>query len=74
MAMRSVRAPFPMRVTYRFHDAGGDATEVSVRVEGDTGRFDALVGPFLARAVHRSVRRDLRTLKRVLEWRTRPGG
>jgi uncharacterized membrane protein len=73
MAMRSVRAPFPMRVTYGFRDAGGDATEVSVRVEGDTGRFYALAGPFLARAVHRSVRRDLRTLKRVLERRRRPG-
>ena len=67
LAMRSVRAPFPMRVTYGFKDAGGAATEVSVRVEGDTGRFYALAGPFLARAVHRSVSRDLRTLERVLE-------
>ena len=34
LAMRSVRSPFPMRVTYGFEDAG-QATEVSVRVEGD---------------------------------------
>jgi len=61
-----------MRITYELHDAGGDATEVAVRVEGDTGRFYALAGPFLASAVHRSVSRDLRTLKRVLETRTRP--
>jgi len=72
LAMRSVTAPFPMRITYELHDAGGDATEVAVRVEGDTGRFYALAGPFLARAVHRSVSRDLRNLKRVLETRTRP--
>jgi uncharacterized membrane protein len=66
LVMRSVKAPFPMRITYELHDTGG-ATEVAVRVQGDTGRFYALAGPFLARAVHRSVSRDLRTLKRVLE-------
>jgi uncharacterized membrane protein len=67
LAMRSVRSPFPMRITYELRDASGAATEVSVRVEGNTGRFYALAGPFLARAVNRSVGRDLRTLKRVLE-------
>jgi hypothetical protein len=72
LAMRSVRAPFPMRITYQLRDAGAGGTEVAVRIEGDTGRFYALAGPFLARAVHRSVSRDLRTLKRVLEARTRP--
>ena len=72
LAMRSVRAPFPMRITYRLRDAGDGTTEVTVRVEGDTGRFYALAGPFLARAVHRSVSRDLRTLKRVLEARPVP--
>jgi hypothetical protein len=65
--MRSVRSPFPMRITYELRDASGAATEVSVRVQGDTGRFYALAGPFLTRAVNRSVGRDLRTLKRVLE-------
>jgi uncharacterized membrane protein len=72
LAMRSVRAPFPMRITYELTDAGGGVTEVAVRVEGGPGRLDALAGPFLARAVHRSVSRDLRTLKRVLEARARP--
>jgi Polyketide cyclase / dehydrase and lipid transport len=72
LAMRSVRAPFPMRIAYQLRDAGAGATEVAVRIEGDTGRFYALAGPFLARAVHRSVSRDLRTLKRALEARTRP--
>ena len=35
LVMRSVRAPFPMRITYELHDAGGGATEVAVRVEGE---------------------------------------
>jgi uncharacterized membrane protein len=66
LAMRSVRSPFPMRVTYGFEDAG-TATEVSVRVEGDASRAYRLADPVMATLVRRSVRRDLRTLKRVLE-------
>ena len=66
LAMRSVRSPFPMRVTYGFEDAG-DATRVSVRVEGDASRVYRLADPIMAALVRRSVRRDLRTLKRALE-------
>ena len=73
LAMRSVRSPFPMRVTYGHHDAGGAATEVSVRVEGNAGRFYALAAPLLGVAVRRSITRDLRNLKRVLEG-PRPSG
>jgi Polyketide cyclase / dehydrase and lipid transport len=67
LAMRSVRSPFPMRVTYGFDDAGVAATEVSVRVEGDASRLYRLADPLLALLVRRSVRRDLRTLKKVME-------
>jgi hypothetical protein len=66
LAMRSVRSPFPMRVTYGFDDTGA-ATEVSVRVEGDASRLYRLADPLLAWLVRRSVRRDLRALKRALE-------
>ena len=72
LAMRSVRSPFPMRVTYGFEDAGG-GTEVSVRVQGDASRMYRLADPLLARLVRRSVQRDLRNLKRVLEDGARPG-
>ena len=67
LAMRSVRSPFPMRVTYGYDDAGEGGTEVSVRIEGDASRLYRLADPLLAALVRRSVRRDLRTLKRVLE-------
>ena len=67
LAMRSVRSPFPMRVTYGHRPAGDHATQVSVRVEGDAARFYALLAPLLGPAVRRSISRDLRTLKRVLE-------
>ena len=69
LAMRSVRSPFPMRVTYGHRQASDGATEVSVRVQGDAARFYALVAPLLGLAVRRSITRDLRNLKRVLEQR-----
>jgi uncharacterized membrane protein len=72
LAMRSVRAPFPMRVTYGHRAATDDVTEVSVRVEGDAGRFYALLAPVLGVAVRRSITRDLRNLKRVLEGSPAP--
>jgi uncharacterized membrane protein len=74
LVMRSVRSPFPMRVTYGHRQATDGATEVSVRVEGDAGRYYALLAPLLGVAVRRSIARDLRTLKRVLEGRPRPAG
>jgi uncharacterized membrane protein len=73
LAMRSVRSPFPMRVTYGFEDARGTGTEVSVRVQGDASRMYRLADPLLAALVRRSVQRDLRTLKRVLEDGARTG-
>jgi uncharacterized membrane protein len=64
--MRSVKAPFPMRVTYSFDDGGG-ATIVRNRVRGDPGGFFALFGPLLAPLVRRSVQGDLERLRAVLE-------
>ena len=69
--MKSVRSPFPMRITYGHRNAGDSTTEVSVQVEGDAGRFYGLVGPLLGLAVRRSITRDLRNLKQVLETRPR---
>jgi uncharacterized membrane protein len=74
LVMRSVQSPFPMRVTYGHRQAGDGATEVSVRVEGNAGRFYALAAPLLGLAVRRSITRDLRNLKQVVEGRLRPSG
>ena len=74
LVMRSVRSPFPMRVTYGHRQAGEGTTEVSVRVEGDAGRFYTLAAPLLGLAVRRSITRDLRNLKRALEGRPQPSG
>jgi hypothetical protein len=65
--MRSVKAPFPMTVSYEFSPAAGGETRVRVRVEGDASGFYRLAGPLLSRSVKRSVSADLARLKSVLE-------
>jgi polyketide cyclase/dehydrase/lipid transport protein len=65
--MRSVRAPFPMRVTYSFAARGPDGTIVRNRVRGAPGGFFALFGPLLAPMVKRSVQKDLERLRDLLE-------
>jgi hypothetical protein len=65
--MRSVQAPFPMRVTYTLEDADGGGTTVRNRVRGDARGFFALASPVLAALVRRSVQRDLERLRAALE-------
>jgi hypothetical protein len=69
LAMRSVRSPFPMAVTYSFEPADG-GTRMAIRVEGEPGGMYRLAGPFLPGMVRRSVAGDLRRLKSILESRT----
>jgi uncharacterized protein YndB with AHSA1/START domain len=66
LVMRSVKAPFPMTVSYEFLPVDG-GTRVRIRVEGDAGGFYRLAGPLLSRSVKRSVSGDLARLKGVLE-------
>jgi uncharacterized membrane protein len=66
LEMRSVKSPFPMRITYTFADAPG-GTETSVRVQGEPGGLYRAGGPLMKRAVQRSIDRDVEALKRTLE-------
>jgi carbon monoxide dehydrogenase subunit G len=66
LAMRSVKAPFPMEVTYELEDAG-DGTLMRIRAAGDAGGFYRIAGPLLGKAVRRGIARDLAELKRVME-------
>ena len=58
--MRSVQAPFPMHITYRFEPAPDGGTQVSNHVRGGGPR---LVAPL----VRRNVQRDLERLRDILE-------
>jgi uncharacterized protein YndB with AHSA1/START domain len=67
LVMRSVKSPFPMAVTYAFEDDTDGGTRTSVRVQGKPGSLYWMAEPLLARQVRRSVTKDLRTLKGLLE-------
>jgi uncharacterized protein YndB with AHSA1/START domain len=66
LAMRSVKAPFPMTVVYEFmpEPAG---TVVRIRTGGDATGFYGLASPLLSRMVAKGVRGDLARLKELLE-------
>jgi uncharacterized membrane protein len=65
LEMRSVKAPFPMHITYTFEDRDGD-TAVRNRVRGGGGLF-SLGSPLFAPMVRRNVRKDLERLRDRLE-------
>lgn len=66
LAMRSVKAPFQMQVSYDFADTAG-GTKVTVRAGGDAGGYYRLAGPFLPFMVKSGIKRDLKQLKQALE-------
>lgn len=66
MAMRSVKGPFPMEVTYQFEDAA-EGTLARISVRGEASGFFKFAAPILAKGVEKNVIRDLMKLKRLLE-------
>ena len=72
IVLRSIKSPFPMRVTYAFEHAPRGA-RASVRVQGDPQGFYTLAAVVMGPAVRRSIARDLRRLKEIVEARPRGG-
>ena len=67
MDMQSVKAPFPMRVTYAFEQAS-DGTSASIRVRGGmTGIIAWLTRPVISMMVRRNITKDIKRLKANLE-------
>jgi hypothetical protein len=66
LVMRSVKAPFPMEVTYELEDADV-GTRMRIRASGDATGFYRVAGPLLSAAVRRGIERDLAELKTELE-------
>ena len=66
IVLKSVQAPFPMRVTYEFLERG-DKTLASVRVEGDPSGFYKIAGGLIAPAVKKNLSGDLKRLKAIVE-------
>ncbi len=66
LEMRSVKAPFPMHVTYSLRERG-DTTEIMNQVDGDVGRFFGLLRPLVRRAMRRNISKDLARLRDQVE-------
>lgn len=66
LAMRAVRSPFPMDVTYELVPIGG-GTHATIRIQGNATGMYALLGPLTPIMVRRSVQSDLGRLRRALE-------
>jgi uncharacterized membrane protein len=67
LRMKSVKAPFPMTVTYEWEDAGKDGTLMRIRAEGDASGFYRFAGPLLSLMVRRGIASDLKRLRANLE-------
>lgn len=66
LVMESVKAPFPMGVTYGIEpDRSG--SRVSLRVTGGYGLLMRLAQPLMSRQIQRSLQADLRHLRGRLE-------
>ena len=66
LAMRSVKAPFPMSITYRFEAVDG-RTRMRNRVSGGPSGLMGPLSPLMAMGVKRNVTKDLQRLKAILE-------
>jgi hypothetical protein len=67
LVMRTAHGPFPMETSYRWEELGPAETRMSLRNAGMPQGFSKLAGPFMAAAMRRENRKDLRRLKEILE-------
>ena len=69
--MSTSEGPFPMETTYTWEDTAAGGTRMTLRNRGEPAGFGRLAAPFMASAMRRANRKDLRKLKALLEG-TRP--
>jgi uncharacterized membrane protein len=69
LVMRTAQGPLPMETTYLWSPRGTTATDMTLRNRGEPNGFAKMAAPFMSAAVRRANRKDLRTLKSILESR-----
>ena len=67
LVMRTARGPFPMETTYTWQAIAGHSTRMSLRNRGEPAGFSRLAVPFMAIAIRRANRKDLGSLRAILE-------
>jgi len=70
LVMSTRDGPFAMETTYTWTDAPNGATRMTLRNRGEPAGFSKLLAPFMATAMRRANRKDLKRLKAVLEGHT----
>jgi len=65
--MRTAQGPFPMETTYTWQALDDRSTRMTLRNRGEPAGFSKLAGPFMAAAMRRANRKDLRKLRSILE-------
>ena len=66
LVMRTAEGPFPMETTYVWTDVDG-ATWMTLRNRGEPSGFSKVGAPFMASAMRRANRKDLASLRKLLE-------
>jgi uncharacterized protein YndB with AHSA1/START domain len=69
LVMSTADGPFAMETTYTWEDTPSGGTRMTLRNRGEPSGFGRVAGPLMAAAVRRANRKDLASLKRVLESR-----
>jgi uncharacterized membrane protein len=67
LVMRTAQGPFPMETTYTWQAIDDNSTRMTLRNRGEPAGFSKLAVPFMAMAMRRANRKDLRNLKTILE-------
>jgi uncharacterized membrane protein len=65
--MRTSAGPFPMETTYAWKDTANGGTRMTLRNRGKPSGFAKIAALFIATAMRRANRNDLRRLKQLLE-------
>jgi uncharacterized membrane protein len=67
LVMRTAQGPFPMETTYAWQAIDGSSTRMTLRNRGEPTGFSKLAAPFMTAAMRRANRKDLASLRSILE-------
>jgi uncharacterized membrane protein len=67
LVMRTAQGPFPMETTYAWQAIDDNSTRMTLRNRGEPAGFSKLAAPFMTAAMRRANRKDLASLRSILE-------